>query len=62
MLAANLDLSQEPGLASATQLIPSMVKNVAGVDIGIIGYLTPETKEAAQGNKVEFLDEVIEIK
>jgi 5'-nucleotidase len=62
VLAANLDLSKEPGLASAKQMVPSMELTVGGRRVGIIGYLTPETKEAAAANEVEFIDEVVAIK
>jgi 5'-nucleotidase len=62
VLAANLDLAKEPGLASASWLTPSIVKEVKGRKIGIIGYLTPETKEVAGPNEVEFIDEVVAIK
>lgn len=62
VLAANLDLEKEPGLASAKWLVPSITKTVEGRKIGIIGYLTPETKEVAGPNKVEFIDEVEAIK
>ena len=61
VLAANLDLTEEPEL-QVKSLVPSLVKEVDGVKIGIIGYLTPETKEVAIGNKVEFIDEVEAIK
>jgi 5'-nucleotidase len=61
VLAANLDLSKEPGLASAKQMIPSMELTVGGRRVGIIGYLTPETKSNV-GNNVTFFDEVFAIK
>lgn len=62
VLAANLDLSKEPGLKSSLMLTPSLIKDIDGHKIGIIGYLTPETKEVAGPNEVEFLDEVDAIK
>lgn len=62
VLAANLKLEKEPGLASARMLMPSLIKEVDGRKIGIIGYLTPETKEVAGPNEVEFVEEVIAIK
>lgn len=42
--------------------MPSKVFEIDGRKVGIIGYLTPETKEVAIGNKVEFIDEVVALK
>jgi 5'-nucleotidase len=61
VLAANLDLTEEPELQTKS-LVPSFIKEVDGVRIGIIGYLTPDTKLVAIENKVEFIDEVVAIK
>uniref|UniRef100_A0A1L8DPM1 5'-nucleotidase n=2 Tax=Nyssomyia neivai TaxID=330878 RepID=A0A1L8DPM1_9DIPT len=61
VLAANLDLSQEPTMASATSLKPSMVFTVAGHKIGIIGYLTPDTKFLSAANKIEYIPEITAI-
>jgi 5'-nucleotidase len=33
-----------------------------GIKIGVIGYLTPETKKLTIPNDVEFLDEITSIK
>lgn len=33
-----------------------------GIKIGVIGYLTPETKDLAIPNDVEFVDEILAIK
>ncbi|KAK0175757.1 hypothetical protein PV327_009483 [Microctonus hyperodae] len=57
IVTANLNLTREPELA-ATQLKNSVVLNVAGHKVGIIGYLTPETKVISSTGNVEFLDEV----
>ncbi|XP_065338966.1 snake venom 5'-nucleotidase-like [Cloeon dipterum] len=59
-LAANLNVSGEPSLS---KLRPSVVLEVGGRKIGVIGYLTPETRDLAKdiGN-VEFEDEVTAIK
>jgi 5'-nucleotidase len=51
----------EPSL-NVPNLKPSIVLEVGGRKIGIIGYLTPETKEVAIENKVELLDEVVAVK
>jgi 5'-nucleotidase len=60
-LAANLILDDEPVLQTE-QLIPSLVVEIEGRKVGIIGYLTPETKNLAIANRVEFVDEVVAIK
>lgn len=43
VVASNLDLTDEPVLASEPNLMKSKVLTVNGRKIGIIGYLTPET-------------------
>lgn len=42
-VASNLDLTDEPTLASEPNLMKSKVLTLNGRRIGIIGYLTPET-------------------
>ncbi|XP_078036024.1 protein 5NUC [Augochlora pura] len=61
IVTANLDLSKQPDLA-ATNLLNSTVLTVNGTKIGIIGYLTPETKTISQTDNVIFLDEVASIR
>lgn len=57
-----MDLTNEPVLVKEN-LKPSMIIDAKdGRKIGIIGYLTPETKEVAIPNNVEFIDEVVAIK
>lgn len=51
-----------PELAGASNFYNSTVLDVKGVKIGVIGYLTPETKFLAVPNEVEYLDEVMAIK
>lgn len=58
VLAVNLDLSKEPTMLSAKQLMNSTILNVKGVKVGVIGYITPETKRLTQKNNVEFKDEI----
>lgn len=60
-MAANLDLAKEPQLHNA-MLMPSKIFTIDNRQVGIIGYLTPETKEVAVGNEVEFIDEVVALK
>ncbi|KAG5677132.1 hypothetical protein PVAND_006914 [Polypedilum vanderplanki] len=57
VLAANLDLEKEPSL-KVDILKPSHIFEIDGIKIGVVGYLTPETKEVAKGNQVEFIDEI----
>ncbi|XP_076763581.1 protein 5NUC isoform X2 [Xylocopa sonorina] len=57
IVTSNLDLSKQPNLA-ATNLLNSTVLTVNGVRIGVIGYLTPETKVLSRTEEVIFLDEV----
>ncbi|XP_024941019.1 protein 5NUC isoform X2 [Cephus cinctus] len=57
VLAANLNLTLEPEL-EATKLAKSTILTVNGTQIGVIGYLTPDTKSIASTENVIFLDEV----
>ncbi|KOC68565.1 Protein 5NUC [Habropoda laboriosa] len=61
VLTSNMDLSRQPNLA-ATKLQKSTVLTVNGVKIGVIGYLTSETKILSQSENVIFLDEVESIR
>lgn len=62
VLVANLDLSKTPEMQTTKSLNHSVVFTKAGVRIGVIGYLTPETKQLTPVNTVEFLDEIEAIK
>ena len=57
IVTANLDLSGEPSLKSS-KLLNSTIIQVHGTQIGVIGYLTPSTKNIARTENVNFLDEV----
>lgn len=61
IVAANLDYSKEPELASR-RIPKSVVLDVNGEKVGVIGYLTGETKDISQTGSVIFLDEVETIK
>jgi 5'-nucleotidase len=61
IVTANLDLSKQPNLA-ATKLKNSTILNVSGKKIGVIGYLTPETKILSTSENVIFKDEVQSIR
>ncbi|XP_035900904.1 protein 5NUC [Anopheles stephensi] len=58
VLVTNLDLSKTPEMQSTKSLQRSVIFTKAGVRIGVIGYLTPETKQLSPINTVEFLDEI----
>lgn len=63
VLAANLVVDNEPALQGKSILMPSYIFTLEdGIKIGIIGYLTPETKDLAIPNEVEFIDEIVAIK
>uniref|UniRef100_A0A1B0FBT2 5'-nucleotidase n=1 Tax=Glossina morsitans morsitans TaxID=37546 RepID=A0A1B0FBT2_GLOMM len=58
VLAANLDLRKVPELAATKSLHNSTVLSVKGVSIGVVGYLTPDTKFLTQPNEVEYFPEI----
>lgn len=59
ILCANINVSAEIDLEKETNLKKSIVLNIKGVPIGIVGYLTPDTKHLARPNRVEYEDEVV---
>ncbi|XP_050665744.1 protein 5NUC-like isoform X4 [Leptidea sinapis] len=62
VLAANLVLTKVPELEDQTNLRKSIVFNISETHIGVIGYLTPETKTLAVQNDVEYIDEIVALK
>lgn len=58
VLATNLILTEEPELQAESNLMNSVVFDVNGRQVGIIGYLTPETKLSAIRNYVDYIEEV----
>ncbi|XP_045521891.1 protein 5NUC-like isoform X2 [Pieris brassicae] len=62
VLAANLLLDNVPELKEETNLYKSIILNKKGVNIGIVGYLTPETKFLAPKTKVDYEDEITSIR
>jgi len=62
VLACNLNLTDVPEMAAAKQLANSTILETNGVKIGVIGYLTPDTKVLAFRNKVEYEEEIVSIK
>ncbi|KAL7735760.1 hypothetical protein ACLKA6_020009 [Drosophila palustris] len=61
VLACNLDLTNEPALASAKHLANSTILVANGTKIAVIGYLTPDTKQLSIKNNVIFNEEVVAI-
>lgn len=62
VVAANIDVSEEPGLLKQRSLKRSVVYRVNGRLIGIIGYVLPDTKLMAIANNITFNDEIKTIK
>lgn len=62
VLAANLILTHVPDLEKEANLYKSIVIIKNGVKIGIVGYLTPETKFLAPKNNVEYEEEIVALK
>ncbi|XP_034477843.1 protein 5NUC-like [Drosophila innubila] len=58
IVSCNLDLSKVPQLESAKRLMPSTIITKLEKQIGIIGYLTPETRELAALNDLEYYNEI----
>lgn len=56
-----MKLTGEPELEAAP-LEKSVVLEVAGRQIGVIGYLTLMTQQEVIGRGVDFLDEIVSIK
>lgn len=62
VLAANLVLDKVPELENEPNLMKSVIFDVNGTKIGVIGYLTPDTKVLAIRSDVEYIEEVEAIK
>lgn len=61
IVAANLDFSQQD-VFNGTTVPKSVVLEVSGQKIGIIGYLTPTTKEISLTQDVHLTDEIEAVK
>lgn len=61
VVAANLDFSQQD-IFNGTTVPKSVVLGVAGHKIGVIGYLTPATKEISLTQEVVLTDEIQAVK
>lgn len=62
VLAANLVLNKVPELEAEPNLMNSVIFDVNGTKVGVIGYLTPDTKVLAIRNDVDYIEEVQAIK
>ncbi|XP_067627166.1 protein 5NUC-like [Eurosta solidaginis] len=58
VLTCNLDLTKVPELSAAEHLMNSTILKVNGTKVGVIGYLTPDTKFLIKTNPLEFKDEI----
>ncbi|KAM8711591.1 hypothetical protein ACLKA7_012156 [Drosophila subpalustris] len=61
VLVCNFNLTNEPELASTKSLSNSTILEVNGVQIGVIGYLTPDTQNLSLQNNVEYNEEIVSI-
>lgn len=61
VLAANLDLAKTPEMQNLPSLKNSNVFIRGGRKIGVIGYLTPDTKDLVAAMSVEFTPEIAAI-
>lgn len=59
VLAANLVLTKVPELDKQKNLKKSVILIISGRKIGIVGYLTPDTKLVALKNNVDYIDEIV---
>lgn len=62
VLVCNINNTADHPLMRTHALKKSVVFDIKGNKIGIIGYLTPETKLVAIPNDLEFIPEVLGIK
>lgn len=62
VLIANLKVPANHSLMQTKSLKKSVVFDVKGTKVGIIGYLTPETKFLTPPSDVEYISEIDAIK
>lgn len=60
-MAANLDISKVPEM-EVENLKSSIVLNIDGRKVGIVGYVTTWTKTTTPANNAEFVDEIEAVK
>ncbi|KAH8400483.1 hypothetical protein KR222_001499, partial [Zaprionus bogoriensis] len=61
VVGANIDLRNVAQLQNVKSLVPSTVITKYEQKIGIIGYLTPDTKESVAVNDIEYKNEISSI-
>lgn len=62
MVVANLNIPENHPLMQTHSIKPSATFNINGTQIGVIGYITPETKQISTAEDVEFFPEIETIK
>lgn len=62
VLVANINNSADHPLWQTRALKKSVVFDIKGTKVGVIGYLTAETKLIGAANDLEFISEVLGIK
>lgn len=62
VLCSNLNITREHPLWHTRAFKKSVVLNIKGYKVGIIGYLTPETIAVTHSTKVQFIPEIDGIK
>lgn len=62
VLVANFNVSSNHPIWRTKSLKKSVVFDIKGHKVGVIGYLTPETKLVTVSNDLEFVPEVDAIK
>lgn len=62
VLVANFNVSSNHAVWRTKSLKKSVVFDIQGHKVGVIGYLTPETKDVTIPNNLEFMPEVVAIK
>lgn len=62
IVTANMDISNIEDLQSHNTFSNYTILNVAGVNIGVIGYVTRESSFLSNVKSMVFSDEVTEIK
>lgn len=62
IVAANMEYDHVPEMKNISNLRKSIVLEIRGVKVGIVGYITQETQVLSLEEKVRFTDEVDAIK
>lgn len=62
IVTANMNLSRVPEIEKIPSLSNYKILNVKGYEIGIIGYVTGDTKFLSDVKAIDFFDEIETIK